>query len=653
MSDLQTRYQELEAAGRLPLYAYGYATRSRAADADTVLIRLGLQPSGRYLYMDDLDSHTAGQDASAARAAFEQAEPEIASKIEWLRTPQRGYHGFYESYKQLPTGPIYDEHGQHVGERLGDGSVTKDPGRIQPQTLNLSELERLTGFWSVRGGDDSGERWSDRAKQGKQWTAGYTRIRVSTQQLKDFLLAHCGDAGQKRVNAFDTAGDRSEDAARLMLTLLYGAYKLPCGPSFHERCRTVMAYWMAAKSYGKADDKDYNQEKDGCALLAAIIHGDTMKSGKAWIPPYWAGSRTTSEPAVETDKGSQATITRPAHRPVGDHAKHLATFRRVLESIVPDDFGRRTYTLAYLAERMKAAHCPAKPRTIQSYLKELRGDGTNGEIVTAQIGGNGRPYAVLTSQFGGAIKSQKRVETGAKSPAFGGANEIAPERIQTPQSADLSPQCKEDHQNPSAPPIDTLGGQVADAFDALAGHARITWLKVEKYIRQLHGAEWPRVNLRAAVNYEREARKRQRMLAAIASLNLRGLKSELRFAEHMYDKATSQRSESARFWYVYRAKLQAELLTRPAPAEKPKRRKVCEALPDVRAVAAQYQRDLWDVVEQDRAWRPIPALTPRAAPGAQASFGAPSSPPAGGTDGTFTSLMAGIRAYHEREAAHG
>jgi len=91
---------------------------------------------------------------------------------------------------------------------------------------------------------------------------------------------------------------------------------------------------------------------------------------------------------------------RPAHRPVGDREKHLATFRRVLESTEPDDFGRRTYTLQYLADRMKAARCEAKPRTIQSYLHALR---EAGEIVTAQIGGNSRPYAVLTRCFGAQV----------------------------------------------------------------------------------------------------------------------------------------------------------------------------------------------------------------------------------------------------------
>jgi hypothetical protein len=40
-----------------------------------------------------------------------------------------------------------------------------------------------------------------------------------------------------------------------MQTLMYHARKLPGGASL----RIVMAYWIAADSYGKASDRDYNQ----------------------------------------------------------------------------------------------------------------------------------------------------------------------------------------------------------------------------------------------------------------------------------------------------------------------------------------------------------------------------------------------------------
>jgi hypothetical protein len=205
-----------------------------------------------------------------------------------------------------------------------------------------------------------------------------------------------------------------------------------------------MAYAMASDVYGKADDKGYNPEKDAASLIAQIVNGDPYGDGLRWITPFWAKSHATTAPAPLP----ALEAPRPAHRPAGDRTKHLVTFRRVLESIQPDDFGRRTYTLDYLADKMKIARCAVAPRTIQSYLKTLR---DNEEIVTAQIGGNGLPYAVLTRCFGGADNSQKRVETPPESPAIGGADQSAEQGILTPEIAESSLQCKEDHQNSSAP----------------------------------------------------------------------------------------------------------------------------------------------------------------------------------------------------------
>ena len=56
---LQTRYAELQSAGRVPLYCYKHAPVD-LRKADNVQIALGLQPNGRYLNLVDLDSHTAG-----------------------------------------------------------------------------------------------------------------------------------------------------------------------------------------------------------------------------------------------------------------------------------------------------------------------------------------------------------------------------------------------------------------------------------------------------------------------------------------------------------------------------------------------------------------------------------------------------------------
>ena len=53
---LQTRYTELQSAGRVPLYCYKHAPVELAI-ADNVQIALGLQLSGRFLNLADLDSH--------------------------------------------------------------------------------------------------------------------------------------------------------------------------------------------------------------------------------------------------------------------------------------------------------------------------------------------------------------------------------------------------------------------------------------------------------------------------------------------------------------------------------------------------------------------------------------------------------------------
>src|SRR5687768_919371 len=110
MNALQTHYTELQATGRVPVYCYKQAT-VELDKADNVQIVLGYQPAtGRFLYMDDLDSHKPGQNAAAAKAAIERQRPEIAGKMVWIPTP-RGFHAFYESYKKLPTGRLYDDQG--------------------------------------------------------------------------------------------------------------------------------------------------------------------------------------------------------------------------------------------------------------------------------------------------------------------------------------------------------------------------------------------------------------------------------------------------------------------------------------------------------------------------------------------------------------
>jgi hypothetical protein len=147
MNALQTRHAELQASGRVPLYCYKHAP-VELDKADNVQIALGLQPSGRYLNLADLDSHKPGQDAAAARAAREAALPHLAHKIEWHDTP-RGLNGLFETHKRLPTGRLYDRQGNHIGELLSDGSHTRDHGDIAPHTLTLTEIDHLFLHWSV------------------------------------------------------------------------------------------------------------------------------------------------------------------------------------------------------------------------------------------------------------------------------------------------------------------------------------------------------------------------------------------------------------------------------------------------------------------------------------------------------------------------
>lgn len=565
MTHLQTRAQQLIEAGYYVAPANEYAlltpdvdprktpyTAAEAARGSHINIYHGAQRDGLILSEIDLDSHKPGQNADAARAAFTRAHPDISRKIDWKRSRGgKGWHGWVRSYKRLPGGPIYDQDGNHIGELLArDTDRSIDPGDIAPGVLNQSEIERLLDFWTVRSADPAGERWSDRAKQGATLAAGWKRIAANRQQLRAHLVTNCGMVGKHLDTLFDERGpfNRSDAAGNLYQTLMLFAHKLPCGwaSSPDEKHRYVMAYWMASDSYGKASDKDYNQEKDGCSLAAQIVHEDTKLNGKRWICPFWAKGSTTIAPAA-APKVEPEIVKQPAHRPKGDQEKHLATFRRVLEAIEPDDWGRRVYTLDCLADKMTAARCPAKPRTIQAYLRTLRGAG---EIVTAQIGGNGRPYAVLTCQFGGADKSEKPDRPAEHAADPGGANENAIERAPMPQSADLSPQCIEDHQNPGAPtaaaapppapggaqpfgvlPLAPAGarvggelrGWVSEAFDAYPGRASLR--KVRKHVEML--AEGRSFSLDALVRLygqERDRRQRERQIAKLPAMKFGKLK---------------------------------------------------------------------------------------------------------------------------------
>jgi len=378
--------------------AVGY---SLIKDGDTrtptnTVIYHGLQPSGRYLNLIDLDSHTAGQDADRARRAFEQQFPNL-NKIDWHRSQSGvGWHGYLLSNKPLPHGKLYAG-GQHIGELLStDESFSILPDDLAPGWISPTEYDLIVRFWTFQGSAQrDGGTWRGKATEGAKIAGRYTQHHIKKDALRTFLQVHCGESGKHLDELFDSRKlfNRSDAAGSLMQCLMFHIHKLLPMGGYSERCALAMAYWMAADSYGKSDN--YDQETDGYALIEKIVNERPRDGGGRWRAPFWAKAHPTpiAEPAQPI-----APPARPAHRPVGDREKHLAIFRRVIQAIEPDNFGRRTYTLEYLSDWMRTAKSPAAPRTIQAYLHELR---KLGEIVTAQIGGNGRPYAVLTSCFGG------------------------------------------------------------------------------------------------------------------------------------------------------------------------------------------------------------------------------------------------------------
>lgn len=466
MSSLQTRAAELRDQGRRTAYAIDYAIVSNPAKATHLHLCLGEQWSGKRLYLVDLDSHTEGQDADAAKAAFEAERPELAAKLDWHRSESNtGWHVLFESSVQIPTGKLYDQAGNHIGELLGkDSDHTPDPGNVRIPILHPGEVERLLNVWHTKSSDPKGERWADRAKLGLRWARGYTRMHITKIELRAHLKRNCGPMGAIADALFDQKEpfNRSDKFGNLVQTLMLHAHKLPGqqNTGFVERCTAVMTYAMASDAYGKADEKGYSPEKDAASLIAQIVNGDPYRDNRRWIIPFWAKSHATAAPAPQPEPEAP----RPAHRPAGDRNKHLVTFRRVLEAIEPDDFGRRTYTLEQLADKMKRARCTVAPRTIQSYLKTLR-DAE--EIATAQIGGNGMPYAVLTRHFGDADNYQKRVETDTKPANFGDADRSTHVLVSTPQTAESTTPCIEDHQNTGAPAAE-LGGAPLAVEDLVA-----------------------------------------------------------------------------------------------------------------------------------------------------------------------------------------
>jgi len=280
---------------------------------------------------------------------------------------------------------------------------------------------------------------------------------VTRQQLRDFLQKECGGVGTTLNALFDERGtfDRSAAAGNLMQTLMYHARRMPGGESY----RTVMAYWMAAGSYGKATDRDYNQEKDGCSLIAQIVHGDMKKNGKPWIAPFWVKGRA-SVPLVQI---AEPAPRKPAHRPVGDQEKQIARLKRLLERRAFDSYDDRLY---YNTDDL-AEYLGVTRRSVQNYLSALA-CGDCPQIERGQDGGRGgRAWLILTPAFWGANNSESTAEKSEKSADSRGENESAMERIATPQTADQPRNAKEDHQNPFAPAPSPPAAQSGESAGAV------------------------------------------------------------------------------------------------------------------------------------------------------------------------------------------
>ena len=131
------------------------------------------------------------------------------------------------------------------------------------------------------------------------------------------------------------------------------------------RCSLAMAYLVVSDAYGKASEKDYNQEGDSASLIAQIVNGDPYANGtKRWTIPFWAKAHPTP---IVTPVEPVAPPKRPAHRPAGDREKMLAKIRRYFELRAFESDGKVYYHVDDLAERFGL-----KRRTMQTYLRDLK-----------------------------------------------------------------------------------------------------------------------------------------------------------------------------------------------------------------------------------------------------------------------------------------
>ena len=482
--DQTTRAQQLIEAGYYIAPANGYTLLHKdvdprrtpysaddAARGTHINIYHGLQRDGSYLAKIDLDSHKPSQDADAAKAAFCAALPHVARRIHWQRsTSGKGWWGWFLCNTRPPHGRIYDAAGRHLGELLSnDTAVSLDPGEIQPGKLNKTEYEHLTAYWTIGGKAEGSERWVERAAEGLRYIGGAYRYQYKQNDLVHFLRTYCKQINPKTgeilrdIGADYLRGDtlapvenRSDRAGNLMQTILLFIRRAYPNAGFLELCQRSYMLWRTADSFGKALEKDYTAERDGASLLAQIIHGDPYEGGdRKWAIPFWAKAHPTPAPQPEPTP----TPARPAHRPAGDQDKQIAKLKRTLERWQFDSADKIYYYVDDLAQLLKVER-----RAAQNYLHILEKEQK--VIERGQDRGRGgRAWLILLPAFWGADNSEKPAETAPESLAFWGADTTPIERVQTPQSADHTPQCKGDHQNLCAPARPPGWVTVASGFD--------------------------------------------------------------------------------------------------------------------------------------------------------------------------------------------
>jgi hypothetical protein len=223
-------------------------------------------------------------------------------------------------------------------------------------------------------------------------------------------------------------------------------HAIPLGTSTEERCAMVAAMAISTGANGKEQDKDYRIDRDTAVLIAKIIHGDRFETPNKdgtyghWTIPAWVKGQPLPKPERTPTPPNEPA--KPTNRATQRRDLRLAALRRKLSAIEPDEFGRRRF----LIERIS----PAPRRTAQPDLKSLR---DHGEIATAQIDGNGTPYAVLMSGFGGA-KPCREAHTLTVNPAeLWGANAEPMQRTPMPDTTDQTAYAIEEEEHLKSAPL--------------------------------------------------------------------------------------------------------------------------------------------------------------------------------------------------------